>query len=207
MTESGSTPAAPKKPSALGSCEADAIKDPITQDKYDKDRSTAVEPDSAEVIEYEAAWNNFDAADRFDAEAESIRALPQASSVGELQERRREIANLEARAKAVRPPPANTGRPMLEPAAVSSLLQRTGRATGAESPEIRRKRRLQRLTELGGQVKKHGEGWRCGAGRRGALAELVLEEQRASRPMSNKADVSNDLIVASGGEKRGSKRG
>ena len=66
-----------------------------------------------------------------------------------------------------------------------------------ETPTRRRTRRLVRLRELGGDMRRAGESWHC-IGRRGALADLVREEAAAGRPMAFPANVRDDLKAAMG---------
>lgn len=75
-------------------------------------------------------------------------------------------------------------------------------ARGAETPPARRARRLARLRELGGDMRRAGEAWQV-TGQRGALAELIREEAAAGRPRADKTDVRDDLAAAMG-EQRGS---
>lgn len=70
-----------------------------------------------------------------------------------------------------------------------------------ETPPERRRRRLARLRELGGNFVPHGEGWRTTGN--GALAELTKEEAEAGRPMADKTNIRDDLKAAVG-EQRGS---
>ena len=64
-----------------------------------------------------------------------------------------------------------------------------------ESVADRRLRRLARLRELGGDLRRTGTGWHT-VGRRGALAALAREEAAAGRRMSDRSDVRDDLIAA-----------
>lgn len=66
---------------------------------------------------------------------------------------------------------------------------------GGEDAAGRQRRRLARLRELGGDMRRAGAVWQC-SGRRGALAELVREEAAAGRPRADKSDVRRDLIAA-----------
>ena len=69
-------------------------------------------------------------------------------------------------------------------------------ATVAEKPTDRRRRRLARLRELGGDMWQAGrKGWQL-TGERGAQAALVREEQSAKRPMAKRQDVTRDLEAA-----------
>lgn len=81
------------------------------------------------------------------------------------------------------------------------LLSRAVAASGdaakatSEPPAQRRQRRLARLRQLGGHMRRAGDGWQV-TGRRGALAALVREEAAAGRPMADKTDVRADLAAA-----------
>lgn len=165
----------------------------------------AVEPHAQTAqAEYEKAWVAFEAADAFDAKAQAVRSMPAPATVAEMRKRERLIAEFEAQAAAIRPPPSITGRPIPEPTAARvmvSLQERSrgnGVQAGAEDPAQRRARRAERFAQLGGLLEKHGDGWLTRAGRRGALAELVREEESEGRPMSDKSDVRADLIAALG---------
>lgn len=70
-------------------------------------------------------------------------------------------------------------------------------AAPSESPAERQARRCDRFRELGGKMVAAGKGWH-NHGRRGALADLVREEQAAQRPRSDRKDVRGDLIAAMG---------
>jgi hypothetical protein len=167
------------------------------------------EPEQAEEVpnakmvqaEYEKAWAAFEAADALVAKAQYVRSMPAPNTVAELRKRERLVADLEAQADAIRPPPSITGRPIPEPTAARGLIslqersRENGVRTGAEDPVQRRARRAERFAQLDGQLEKHGDGWR-NAGRRGALADLAREEESAGRPMSDKSDVRADLIAA-----------
>lgn len=92
--------------------------------------------------------------------------------------------------------------------AVDQLIDRYGGdsetpagAAGAATREIpaeRRRRRLSRFRELGGEMRQAGESWHSNGGRRGALADLVREETEAGRPMADNSDVRADLNTAMG---------
>ncbi len=158
------------------------------------------EPDAQTVqTEYERAWEAFEAADALDAEAQSVRCMPAPKTVAERQKRKRLIADLEAQASAVRPPPANTGEPIPEPpskASSASLAARHRQLGGvyrAETPPERRQRRHERFEELGGNLRRAGTAWQCRG--RGALAALVREEVQNGRPSSDKRYVKQDLIA------------
>lgn len=73
----------------------------------------------------------------------------------------------------------------------------------AERPEARQDRRLSRLRELGGNYICRGSWMTDPNGRRGALADLIKEEQAAGRPMSDKSDVRQDLQAAAEREREG----
>lgn len=69
-------------------------------------------------------------------------------------------------------------------------------SASTEDPNERRRRRLARLRELGGDMRRSGEGaWQMTVVR-GALAALVREEAAAGRPMADKSDVRADLAAA-----------
>lgn len=74
-------------------------------------------------------------------------------------------------------------------------------ATVAEKPTDRRRRRLARFQELGGEMREAGSAWHT-AGTKGAQAKLIREEMAAGRPMSDKTNVRADLAAAMG-EHRG----
>ena len=68
-------------------------------------------------------------------------------------------------------------------------------ATVAEKPTDRWRRRLARFRELGGDMRKAGDGWQL-SGRQGALADLVREEGAAGRPKAKRQDVTRELHEA-----------
>jgi len=82
-----------------------------------------------------------------------------------------------------------------KPSVASLSSEELGSSAASESPDQRRKRRLERFRELGAAMREAGTGWRV-KGTRGALASLVREEKQAGRPMSDKTNVRDDLIRA-----------
>lgn len=77
---------------------------------------------------------------------------------------------------------------------------KTGEASQLPTKERvndRQDRRLARLEQLGGAVRQAGTTWHIDSrSRRGALADLVREEQRADRPCSDSKAVRRDLTAA-----------
>jgi hypothetical protein len=79
-------------------------------------------------------------------------------------------------------------------------------ATVGETADERRRRRLSRFRELGGDLESLGsagagsEAWRL-KGKRGALAELTREEDAAKRSKAKRQDVTRDLKDAASAER------
>lgn len=61
----------------------------------------------------------------------------------------------------------------------------------AETSEGRQARRLKRFRDLGGALRRAGQGWHCVP--RGILTKLVREEQQAGKARSKRQDVKRDL--------------
>ena len=186
MTDSGPNPIGPNESSDLESGDVD-----------NREAGASAELDE---MERQQAWLAFEAADALLAKAQAVRNMPPPSTVAEMRNRERLILDLEAQANATRPPPATTGKPIPQPqtsvtASLHERLRGTGVQTGAESPSHRRARRAVRFAELGGSMRKAGNGWQA-LGKRGALADLVLEEKTAGRPMADRKNVKADLIAA-----------
>lgn len=71
-----------------------------------------------------------------------------------------------------------------------------------EDANTRRMRRLARLRQLGGDMRRAGDSWQV-VGKLGAQARLIREEAAAHRPMADKTDVRADLAKAMDAETGG----
>lgn len=86
---------------------------------------------------------------------------------------------------------------------VASIAEAGGDGPGETIVE-RQRRRLDRFRFFGGRMKKAGNTWHCTGGRRGALADLAVEEKEAGRPMSHRTNVADDLRAATEAENKAS---
>ena len=76
-----------------------------------------------------------------------------------------------------------------------------------ERPEDRRLRRIERLRELGGSLRRVNGGVWHQSEKRGVLKRSVGEEKAAKRPRSDRKDVQTNLSAAAEAEWEARKKG